>query len=500
MNSLAFSRSWVSEQLKRLADPYFWVPFIPIVIVKLVIFHFAASGYLFYGHQPTFGMDYNAIEPYSDFTYYYMTFVRLFLQGNMPYTDALWVPDGIQVHIYTPVFLYITTGFSFIPSEVLYPDIQSAALALGRDLDFLRVGFSFVVFDLATCVVMYAIARKLTKNRMIPVVVLLVYALNPISIWWGNYLWLSTPIHTFFLTLGFYFMIRGDLRWAAFWVTVATMIKQTAGLLLPVILFLEYGRSTKRAIISFGIMATVFLAFSMPYLVLIPTNYLSAITAGTGPYWFFETLPAYTHPVPVSVLAFYLHEPLKLFFILLVYYGIPFAVFLALFWISAASLNQTSQSIYQKQLVTLALLLSLAMHLFLPRGIYKYYLIALLPFLILFGTILRGPLIPQTPTTSVPETISQKIFQRIPPQSHGLLHEFAWRAHVVINNVATWWFALVVLASIALFVVDRLLAPAITLTLFLILLIYAGYRYQWKSRQQKRNKLPESNEAISESS
>ena len=393
MRSLSSSEPRYISKLRHLADPLFWVPFVAIVIFKLAIFHYASLSYLLLGQHPTFGIHFEVGEYYSDFTFYYMTFVRLFVQGNLPYTEALYTIDNIQVYIYPPLYLYILTAFYYIPSDLLFPDIVITATTLGRDLDFLRVGFAFIVFDLATCVLMYISARKLTANRAIPVVVMLLYAVNPVSLWWGNYLWLSTPIHTFFLVLGFYFMIRGDLRWAALWITVATMVKQTAAFLLPAILFLEYRQGMKRVLTSLGIMIGVALVLSMPYLLLYPFDYLRAVMSGMGSYPLYDTPPAPTYPVPVSTLAIYWPEPFKFFVITAVSNGIPWAVSLGVFWILAFLIPEQPDRRHREQVVLLALLLSLALHLFWARGIYKYYLIALLPFLILFGAVLRGRLI-----------------------------------------------------------------------------------------------------------
>ena len=231
---------WSITKLRSLTDPLFWVPFIPIVLLKLAIFHFSSIHFLHLGYHPTFGMHFEVVEAFADFDYYYLNFVEAFVQGNLPYTQALFTVGGVQTYIYTPLFVYILAAFYYVPSELLFPDIRFTALSLGQNLTFLRVGFAFVFFDIATCAMMYVAARTLTRNRAIPVVVMLLYALNPISLWWGNYLWLSTPIHTFFLVLGFYFMIRNELRWAILWMTIAAMVKQTAALLIPVILFLEY--------------------------------------------------------------------------------------------------------------------------------------------------------------------------------------------------------------------------------------------------------------------
>lgn len=464
----------------KCRDWLFWVSFIPVVILKLAFFHFAASTYLTYGFHTAFGMNFEVVEAFTDFTYYYMNFVRAFVQGHLPYTEALYMIEGNQTYIYPPLFVYILGIFYYIPSELLFPDIHGTAIILARDIAFLRVGFAFLVFDIATCAVMYVAARQLTTHQIIPIVVMLLFALNPISLWWGNYLWLSTPIHTFFLVLGFFFMLRGNLRWAIVWVTVAALTKQTAALLIPMIWFLEYRQGLKQLIISVGITALVGVILSLPYLILYPTTYISALTGGMGPYWFYDHPPSPTHPIPVSILAFVWPEPFKSLVFFLVFNSIPWIIGLTFFWLISFLISEQPRSEYLKQLLLVALLLSLVAHIFLPRGIYKFYLIALLPFLILFGTILRGPIIPLQGIRCPIQSRGTQFMMKFPPWMVDVVHQFQVQGLGIVNNITTWWFLLVGLVSIGIFTVHRYLTHTILLALFVLLLFFGFHQYVWK--------------------
>ncbi len=481
--SLANEQSRISERLNHLSDPLFWVPFLFIVVLKLVIFHQATIQYLAYSSHYSFGMDFWVVEAFGDFEYYYLNFVNQFVAGHLPYTPELWAPEGIQVYIYPPLFLYITTLFYFIPSECLFPDLWRLSIT-GTDLHFARIGFSFVFFDIATCIVIYVTAKLLTRNRALPFVAMLLYGLNPVALWWGDYMWLSTPIHVFFLILGFYFIVRGDLYWAAFWVAIATMIKQTAGLLLPVILFLELARGRKRLLTSVGIMAAVGLILSMPYLVLYPGEYISSIMRGMGSYWFWDELPKMSYPITVSILAFYWPAPLKFIVFIAVYYGIPWGGSLASFWACAWIIKQKPSRTYQEQIVTLSLLLSLSMHIFWPRGIYKYYLITLLPFLILYATVLSGPVLPLPKTNLVKSALSWKPIKHLPPWIPTSIEGIARMFQSVFNSRKTLWLFIVGIASIGIYSVHCYLTHAILLPLFISVLIFAWYQYAWKTRKK----------------
>ena len=461
----------VKRLLQRLADPYFWSMFIPILIVKLILFHFSAEQYLATGVHPLFGWDFAVVEGYSDFTYYYMNFVRRFVQGYLPYTENLFTIGGLQTYIYPPLFVYILGVFYFVPSEALFPNLIVESLILGRSLDFLRVGFAFIVFDLATCVVLYKTARQLTSNRFIPVVVMLVFAFNPISLWWGNYLWLSTPIHTFFLAIGFYYLVRQEMLWAVAWITIAAMVKQTAGLLLPLVIIMEMQHGMERLFQALAVTAAIVLLVSFPYIALFPLTYLGALTAGMGPYWFYNSLPPTSHPVPISVLAIGWLEPFKFITFQIVYNAIPWIIFLAVFWLSGIYIADQSGRDYTDQILLVALLLSLASHLFFARGLYKFYLIALLPFLVLFGSTLNRPILSRAGKFE-----GATRWQRLRRQMCRLG-----------NNWATLWFVFVIVISVGLFFVYRYFEHLILLAVFVPLFSYAVFRYVWKPYRQRKH-------------
>lgn len=486
------------RRFRFLADPLFWFPFLLCAAVKLTVYQLSMVSWAAHGYPWYFGMDFAVVEAYSDFSAYYVPFVTQFLQGNLPYTPGLWAPQGIQIYIYPPLFLYITTAFYVCPSEMLFPALQSLSL-LSYDVGIARLSFAFVFFDLATCIVIYAAAKEVTRNPALPVVATLVYGLNPIGLWWGDYMWLSTPIHTFFLVLGFCFMLRQDLRWAAFWIAIATMIKQTAVILLPVIFFLELARSSKRALVSLGIMVAVGLALSLPYLALYPLDYLGSIARGMGGQMLGDTLPLDTYPISVSILVFYFPQPLRLIVSSLVYYGVPFGACLAALWATSWAIPQSPRHAYQTRLVAVALLLSLTLHIFFPRGIYKYYLPALVPFLILFAVAQRGSLVPVPATNLLQTAFSRDPLHRLPLSVERGVKNTVQRLRTITNTQAPWWLLLVWLASVAVFTVHRFGTPAILLALFLLVLVYAIYEYVWKTRTTTSRKQLDSRQTAASS-
>ncbi|MFX1301692.1 MAG: hypothetical protein ACFFDE_12300, partial [Promethearchaeota archaeon] len=236
-----------------------------------------------------------------------------------------------------------------------------------------------------------------------------------------------------------------------------------------------------------GIMIGVALVLSMPYLLLFPLDYLRVATAGMGSYWFYDVPPAATHPVPVSALAVFWPEPFKFIVIAAVFNGIPWAVSLGLLWLLAYLIPEQPAQRYRGQVVFLAVLLSLSLHIFWARGIYKYYLIAMLPFLILFGAVLRGPLIPSQSLSCPFSSRLQQRFQSLQVLFTKVRIQFRDLGVAIVNNVDIWWFVIVGLASIGIFVVHRFYTHLILLSLFLTLFIYGLYHYYWRKRQREKN-------------
>ncbi len=159
---------------------------------------------------------------------------------------------------------------------------------------------------------------------------------------------------------------------------------------------------------------------------------------------------------------------------------------LIFFWIISNLIPEQPRSAYLEQLLLIALLLSLVAHIFLPRGIYKFYLIALLPFLILFGAILCGPVIPFRDRKNLIQSRGAKPIANLPSRMGNIINRFQIHAMNIVNNITTWWFVLVGLASIGISVVHRYHTHVILLALFLILLIYGSYQYVWKRKITKK--------------
>jgi len=115
------------------------------------------------------------------------------------------------------------------------------------------------------------IGTVLLVTRLLPristrLVVLL--ALNPVSILVSGFHGNTDPLMIFFIVLTVYLLKAGRLNWAAAAFAMAINIKVVPLLLVPAILVYIWSRKSVRGVVVFGcIAAVVVLALSMPYIV-----------------------------------------------------------------------------------------------------------------------------------------------------------------------------------------------------------------------------------------
>jgi len=191
-------------------------------------------------------------ENWQDFSLAYMPAASALKSGFLPYSDFFYA--------YPPLFLYAQTAFSYLP----FPS-WSGAIPL-------------VAADALTVVPVYLIARRFWGERSSLVVSALVI-LSPTNLYYVDYLWLNPPLTTLFLMLSIYLLIEGRYDLSALLLAVSIGFKQTALFALPVILLIVWrgqkGRSGAARYLLVTILACVL--FSLPYLFTSPGAYLGSI-------------------------------------------------------------------------------------------------------------------------------------------------------------------------------------------------------------------------------
>lgn len=187
---------------------------------------------------------------WKDYAYAYIPTVQAFTRGYLPYKDFF--------HAYPPLFLYTLTVFSILPYT------WSMALPL-------------VMSDASTVIPVYLISKRLFSERRAFTISLL-FALAPINLFYVDYLWLNPPLTTLFLVVSVYYLLDGRYDVSAITLALSIGFKQTSLLSLPVmLLFVTRRASCKRVLRYFMIVASICLAFSVPYIFLEPKRYLFSI-------------------------------------------------------------------------------------------------------------------------------------------------------------------------------------------------------------------------------
>lgn len=365
-------------------------------------------------------------EGYLDYDYYYVSWADRFLSGHMPYTDE---------------FNYITVGDKRYNTPYFLPPLYLYMCVLGRILPVqpFGIGLLITVFGFLTVFPVYGITHYLSQNRRLAEVASVTYLLNPLVLYHCAFEWLNPAPFVFFAMLSFYLLMSGRRTLGVLAMVTSVMFKQTAFFFaLPLVAYVlkrapgapiphgtdgesggagttssegegvdkdesadessgndESGRAgggrpegdhidtkgfVQLALIALGY-AT---ALSLPY-VLDPTNYLFYIFVKPGA----VRLGDYTSPPPVgfpmvlAVLimvagapqwAVQLVDTLTYYTVGLVMGVVPLFA-LMLFEVK----DDEHPRAYWRRMMLLTLLLILWMHVWSPRGIYKYYLVAVMP-------------------------------------------------------------------------------------------------------------------------
>lgn len=327
-------------------------------------------------------------ENWQDFSLAYMPAAAAFRSGFLPYNDFFYA--------YPPLFLYAQTAFSYLPIPT-----WSGAIPL-------------VAADALTVVPVYLIARRFWGERN-SLLVSVLFILAPTNLYYVDYLWLNPPLTTLFLMVSLYFLIERRYDLSALMLAISIGFKQTALFALPVILLVVWrGQKGRSGAIRYLLIAIMVCALiSLPYLFISPGAYLASIFrvpadmwdsglpsnyfqigVGTGTPVSFNTLDWLTSKWSLLSVGVYspatLALPVFIFLVPSAYswvyssssalsiagylvIAIGFALFLRGFW-KRRSIDQTDVLKY----VLYAMLLVFTFY-----PLYKYYIVGLVPLLVL---------------------------------------------------------------------------------------------------------------------
>ncbi|TFG08855.1 hypothetical protein EU538_06335 [Candidatus Thorarchaeota archaeon] len=348
------------------------------------------------GELPIFGytVTYN-FEGWADYDYYYMSWADQFLDGYLPYTEGFNHPtiDGTEYntpYFFPPLYVYMCTFGRLLP-------IQPCG-----------IGLVITVFGFITVFPVYGIAEYLSSNRQVAVISAATYLLNPLTLYYIAFEWLNPAPFIFFSLLGFLLLMKKKRLPGTLAIVTAALFKQTAFFFgLPLVAYLlkrapedpvpeidetQEGRppGDELDLLGFAGIVVVVVAFaaavSLPYLPDIG-NYFEYVFQRAGATYLRDltVVPASNSPITLAVPFISLGFPP--WFIqginLVSYYsvGLVTGVIPLLALMLLEEKDDRNLREYWRTILYLTLLLVLWLHIWSPRGIYKYYTVAILPFI-----------------------------------------------------------------------------------------------------------------------
>ena len=361
------------------------------------------------GHFDLFGYTmYFNFEGYLDHDYYYYSWGQQFVSGFSPYTDA---------------FNRIEIDGSIYNTPYFFPPLYVYMCGLGTILpiDPFGIGFLISLFGYLTALPIYGISTYLSQNNRVGAVAAASYLFNPVVLYHTVFEWLNPAPFVFFAMLSFFLLMRGNRIAGTLAMVTSAMFKQTAFFLaLPLLAYLlrkppmDISEVDDEELIPSGddidlrgfakisVIVVIFVvAISLPFLTDI-SNYLFYIFQRPGGLLLTDVtvFPNVSQPISFAVLLISFNVVIQTlntslgialpqipesiiqtvnlgtyYTILLIIAMVPLLAKMLLTKKDDWNLRQ-----YWSKMLFLTLLLMLCLHLFSPRGIYKYYCVALIPF------------------------------------------------------------------------------------------------------------------------
>ena len=322
---------------------------------------------------PDIFLDLIQIEPYNDYQFFYLSWIPNLWKYGWPYSAHL------PVYLYPPLWIYTVGVFGSTP-----PWLPGVVL------------FSF---NVATGILVYKIAESVTTNEKTATVAMMIYLLNPITIGYGSFMWLNPTIFVFFTMLSFYFALNNKSELSVVSLGIATLYKQFAVIFFPIIAMLLIKQvANRRRRTSLGLFLKYTLLYvivvglvALPFYIVSPNEFYSQVLGSTS-----LTIQHLTHfnwdlVLPVHFNSFFLLVFGSSIFTDIIAQLLSHYILLALCGVVVYGAYATYGSHHNeasradtKDIFMKAILWSfiavLCLQTFFPRGVYKFYLLALMPF------------------------------------------------------------------------------------------------------------------------
>jgi hypothetical protein len=322
---------------------------------------------------PDIFIDFIHVELYNDYQLFYLSWIPNLWEGAWAYSAEL------PVYLYPPLWIYSVGIFGSTPPWL--------------------PGIVLFSFNVATGILVYKIAERVSRSEKKASLAMMFYLVNPITIGYGSFMWLNPTPFVFFVMLSFYFALTNKNELSIVALGVATLYKQLAVIFFPIVALLLIKQianpNHKISIIQFlkhtAIYGLIVGLVSLPFLIVSPTEYISQMLTSTS--LSFEQLTKFTSNlvIPVHFNAFFLwlfgSSVITDIIAWLIYNYVLLALCGLVVYGAYATYHRDSNeesSVNTKDLFMKAILWSfiavLCLQTFFPRGAYKFYLLALMPF------------------------------------------------------------------------------------------------------------------------
>jgi hypothetical protein len=311
-------------------------------------------------------------ELYNDYQYFYLSWIPRLWEGTWAYSADL------AVYLYPPLWIYTVGLFGSTPSWL--------------------PGLILFSFNAATGVLVYKIVNRLTDDDTRAKIAMMFCMLNPLTLFYGAFMWLNPTPYVFFTMLSFYLALIEKEEFSIAALAIATLYKQFAVVFFPILVILLIKRKmdlqVKNKLVSFLKYTTIYAGVvglvSLPFFIVSPTEYLNQMLFwNTGTYerlTFF--IPNNWMTVHANTFFLWLGFPtwftdfiagLIINYVFLILSGVLVYGGFTFFKLEEVNDEDRFKSLFMKATLW-AFIAVMSIQLFYPRGSYKFYLLALAPF------------------------------------------------------------------------------------------------------------------------
>ncbi len=362
------------------------------------IFESVGWDYNFTFYHPSGVKEVWFFEIYKDSESYYMPFLEAFrYEGWNPYVRSEGVLD---YYVYGPMFIYGLYLVSLIIG-VVNPGVSNDLIVQES------VKWFAIVFDSLSVVLLYLIIKDLKtfkERRIAKQIYGILGAISllfmPMCLLYVNTYYLNTPQMTFFTLIAIWMFLKEKYKFSAIFLSLGWLSKQVPlFLIIPLFFIIRQKKDISYALKKFILPFVVWsFLFSIPWVLITPHLYIGRLIGAGRPLWYAALGgDAIKHGVTLANSFLYLGSTtLTNFYIVINIAMIPFflsyifAILISSFNGKKIGENETIFSLYITWLLVL-------IHVFMSRGIFKYYDTHITPFLVLSSLLIIDEAIKKIP-------------------------------------------------------------------------------------------------------